>query len=492
MMRRMEPNPRRDDADESPLHAHDDRPLYRRVADELAATITSGGYRPGERIPSVRRLQQQKGVSAPTVIEALRILEDLALIEARPRSGHFVRQRPTKLQPPNPGRLSMPTEVATLKVANPIMNAAYYPGGLPFSAAVPSAELFPLSQLRRIMSAIVRRHHAMLGNYAFAPGLPELRKEIVRRTADWSCTLDPDNVTITNGCVEAVGLALRAVTKPGDIVAVESPGYYGFFHMLEMLHLQVVEIPSDAREGLSVRDLRRAIERFPIKACIASTTITNPSGATMPRSEKQELVTLLASADIPLVEDATFADLHFSGDMAAAKSFDRTGNVLLCASLTKTIAPGLRVGWIDGGKHSERVGFLKRVTSIGQPELAQRTLAEYLATGGVDRHLRKLRRTLSERVDRHFSAIGEHLPHTTRLTRPSGGFLLWLELASSVDTVRLHREQIDSGIGIAPGTMFGATGNFSNYIRINCGQAWHARMDTAYRDLGRRIQSHHT
>ncbi len=460
------------------------------MADDLAAVVNSGGYRPGERIPSVRRLQQQKGASAPTIIEALRVLEDLGLIEARPRSGHFVRPRAAKLQAPNPGRMSMPTEVATLKVANPIMNAAYCPGGLPFSAAVPSAELFPLGQLRRIMSAIVRRNHTMLGNYAFAPGLPELRKEIARRAVDWSCTLDPDNVTITNGCVEAVGLALRAVTKPGDIVAVESPGYYGFFHMLEMLHLQAVEIPSDARDGLSIRDLRHAIERFPIKACIASTTVTNPCGATMPRTEKQELVTLLAGAEIPLIEDATFADLHFSGEMAAAKSFDRTGNVLLCASLTKTIAPGLRVGWIDGGKHAERVGFFKRVTSIGQPELAQRTLAEYLATGGVDRHLRKLRRSLGERVDRHLLAITEHLPHATRVIRPTGGFLLWLEFASAVDTVRLHRELIDSGIGLAPGTMFGATGGFSNYIRINCGQAWHSQMDAAYRELGRRIEHH--
>jgi DNA-binding transcriptional MocR family regulator len=461
-----------------------DAPFYRRVSDEIAAMIAGGSYRPGERIPSVRRLMEQKHASAPTIIEALRVLEDRGLIEARPRSGHFVRPQPLASDPPSPGRLSSPTAVRVLEAVNPIMNAAYYPGGLPFSAAVPSPELFPLPQLRRIMASLVRQHTTMLGNYAFAPGLIELRREIARRTIDWGCVLDAGDITITNGCVEAVGLALRAVTAPGDIVAVESPGYYGFFHMLEMLHLRAVEIPSDARDGLSIADLRQAIACHPIKACLASTTVTNPSGASMPLVAKKALVKLLGDAGIPLIEDATFADLHFGGETTAAKAFDPAGDVLLCASLTKTIAPGLRVGWIDGGKHAERIGFLKRITSIGQPELAQRTLAEYLATGGVDRHLRRLRRGLGDRVERHLAAAQQHLPVSTRVIRPTGGFLLWLELDPSIDGVKLHRDAIDSGIGIAPGSMFGAVGSFSNYIRINCGHVWRPDTDDAYRALG--------
>jgi DNA-binding transcriptional MocR family regulator len=299
----------------------------------------------------------------------------------------------------------------------------------------------------------------------------------------WDCRFDPKNVVITNGCVEAVGLALKAVTKPGDIVAIESPGYYGFFQMLEMLNLRAVEIPSSMPDGMSLDLLAKALEQHDIKACLISTTVSNPSGATMTLEDKKRLVTLLEQRDIPLIEDATFADLHFDGSAAAAKSFDTKGNVLLCASLTKTIAPGLRMGWIEGGRYAEKIAFLKRVTSIAQSEIIEGGLAKYLAEGGVDRHLRTLRSRLRDQLDRHILAISQHLPKEVRFSRPSGGFLLWLQWPTEVDTLKLHRQALDVGVGLAPGLLFSASGQFQHHMRVNCGQVWRPEIEDAYRNL---------
>ena len=460
-------------------------PLYRRIAADVAEAIHSGALKYGDRLPSIRKLKEIKRVSIPTIQEALRLLEDQGLVEVRQKSGYFVRYPPVKFGTPTPSRVSgRPAVVDVMQLSAPILNAAAKPDLLPFGAAVPSAELFPTNRLKNALASYLRKNSAIIGNYGFSPGTLALRNEVAKRAIVWDCQLDPAQIVITNGCVEAVGLALRAVTKPGDIVALESPGYYGFIQMLEMLHLRVLEIPSGIREGISLPHLNRAIEGHDVKACLVSTTVTNPSGATMNLAAKRSLVKMLADRDIPLIEDATFADLNFSGEMTAAKSFDDSGNVILCASLTKTIAPGLRIGWTHAGKHSEKVTLLKRISSIGQPQVIEGGLAGYLAEGGVERHLRTLRRRLSEQLDQHLQAVGNYLPGGISVCRPSGGFLLWLEWPKEIDILKLHAEALNVGIGLAPGVLFSASGQFPNFMRINCGQVWSPQVERGYQSLG--------
>lgn len=468
--------------------AHSDQaePLYRRIAAEIADAIHTGTLKYGDRIPSIRKLKAIKRVSIPTVQEALRILEDQGLVEARQKSGYFVRFPPVAFVAPTAGRVTgRPAVVDVMQLSAPILNAAAQPNLLPFGAAVPSAELFPINRLQKSLSSYLRRHGAAVGRYGFSPGTRALRNEVAKRAMLWDCQLDPEEIVVTNGCVEAVGLALRAVTKPGDIVAIESPGYYGFIQMLEMLHLRALEIPSSIVDGISLTHLAHAIAEHDVKACVVSTTVTNPCGATMPLQAKRDLVKLLSGRNIPLVEDATFADLHFNGELTAAKSFDDSGNVLLCASLTKTIAPGLRIGWIHAGRHAEHVSFLKRVSSIGQPEIIEGGLAEYLAEGGVDRHLRVLRHRLGEQLGQHLLAIAHYLPSGIRVSRPSGGFLLWLQWPDSIDVLRLHAEALNVGIGLAPGPLFSASGQFRHHMRVNCGQVWRPAVERGYESLAR-------
>lgn len=458
-------------------------PLYELLAEELSLSIGSHLFAPGDRMPSLRSCARGRGVSIPTVNEAYRLLEDRGLVESRPRSGYYVVQ-------PRAGGGAVATDPGAVRVpaaARPTLVSASISGVLPFGAAIPGAGFFPVRRLNSIMSGLLRRKPLMLGDYEFAPGLPELRRQVAKRALAWNCSLEWESVVVTNGGVEATALCLQAVTCPGNIVAVERPTFYGFLYLLEAQGLRALEIPTDPKDGLVVSALEEALGRHEVSACLISTTVTNPTGATMPETEKQRLVLLLEAARVPLIEDATFADLHRAGARPAAKAYDRTGNVMLCASLTKTVAPGLRLGWADAGIHASRVGFLKRVSSIGQPTVIQETIAAYLGSGGVERHLRRLRATFAKLVDRHLDAVSRHLPTGTRVVAPSGGFLLWVELPEGIDTTGLHPLALEVGLGIAPGSMFSATGAFAAAMRINCGVEWDEATEVSYERLGRLV-----
>jgi DNA-binding transcriptional MocR family regulator len=459
--------------------------LYRTVAAEIAASIDRRVLPPGARLPSVRSFSASRGVSVPTVVEAYHLLEDEGLVESRPRSGYYVRApAPALVSAATRGPIGEPVQVRSVHLAERAPMTPSLPGVLPFGAAIPSPAFFPVRRLKAIMNDVLRRDPALLGSYAFAPGLPALRRQIARRALAWGCVLDADQIVVTNGAVEAIHLCLQTVTKPGDIVAVEAPCYYGFLRLLEAMNLQALEIPTRPCGGLCVESLADAIARHPVRACLISTTVTNPTGATMPDGAKRRLVDILSARGVPLIEDATFADLQQTGTPTAAKTFDRTGQVMLCASLTKTIAPGLRLGWVEGGRYADRIALLKRVSSIGQPALIQETLARYLDKGGLDRHLRTLRGTFAGLVLQHTRAVAEHFPAGSCVEQPSGGFLLWVELPSGIDTQALHEHALSIGLGLAPGAMFSASNAFAHAVRINCGIEWTAATEQAYADYG--------
>jgi DNA-binding transcriptional MocR family regulator len=468
------------------------QPLYRQIAAEIADLIEREIVRPGERLPSVRELSLSKAVSIPTIQEAFRVLEDLHLIEVRPQSGHFALGKTARSQQavrPRTGPfVGRPTEVRTSRIGRAIEKTLRAERGFEFAAAIPEADFFPLRRLNTILGQHLRQTPGLLGLYTFSPGDLGLRREIARRAVDWDCALDPESLVVTNGCTEAVSLCLRAIARPGDVIAVESPCYYGFLHLLEALDLRALEIPCHPTDGMSLEDLEDALGLHPIRACLMSTTVSNPTGATMPADNKRRLVAMLASKGIPLIEDATFADLHRAGPAPAAQSFDETGGVLLCASLTKTVAPGSRLGWAHPGRFLEQVSFLKRTTSVDQPDVLQRALASYLVGGGCDRHLRRLRRDFGDRVQRARAVIAETFPAGTRLTVPSGGFLLWVELPANIAALSLQQFAIDVGIGAAPGVIFSTSDEFAHFMRINVAVHDVGQMTKGLTLLGERVR----
>ena len=472
------------------MDTHNGPVLYEAVANDVSALILTGTLGPGDRVPSVRRLSRQKRVSISTVLQAYRLLENRGVIEARPQSGYYVRPRlraaaePAISDPPRG-----PRQVGVHDLVSRVLAAASDTRLVPLGAALPDHELMPAARLQRMLSAVARRRPRSLTNYAVPPGRLELRRQIARLALDWGCNLTPDDVVVTHGCMEALNLCLRAVARPGDIIALESPTYFGLLQIIESLGMRALEIPTHPRDGISLEALALACEREKVKACLVMPNVSNPLGSMMPDAAKKRLVQLLAAHGIPLIEDQVYGDLHFArAQPRSAKAYDRQGMVMLCSSFSKTLAPGFRVGWVAAGRYRAQVEKLKFVSSVGNPELLQLTIAEFLENGGYDHQLRSLRRAFSDRIGRTQHAVSGHFPAGTRVTSPSGGFVLWVELPQGADSLALYESAMREGISIAPGPMFSASDRYRNCLRLNCGCAWTPAIERAIARVGQLAQ----
>jgi DNA-binding transcriptional MocR family regulator len=469
----------------------DTSPLYHQLADQIHDLIRAGTLRAGERVPSVRRLSTQQRVSVSTVLQAYQRLEDIGVIEARPQSGYYVRRLSAAVKEPEPSRppkRAFNVEVNDLTEA--VLGYAVDPDVVAFGSACPAPELFHLERVRRVLSSLARRQRDALGRYGLPPGTERLRRAIARRALEWGCRIDHRHLVTTSGCMEAINLCLRTVTAPGDLVALESPTYYGFLQILQSLGLRALEIPTHPRTGISLEALELALAEHPVKAVLVMPSVSNPIGASMSDAAKKRLVELLAEKNVPLIEDHIYAELQFDSSSPArpAKAFDRTGNVMLCSSFSKTLAPGLKVGWVEPGRWRERLRMLKFVASGGQNELVELTVAELLESGGYERSLRQLRRRFESQVDTARGVIAESFPRGTRVTRPAGAYILWVELPKSCDTVVLFEKLLERGITIAPGPMFSASQRYRNCMRLGLGQPWSERLERALREVGRLAQ----
>ena len=463
------------------------QPLYVQVADRVEAMIDGGTFRPGDRIPSVRKLSDQLSVSVTTVLEAYRLLESRRRIEPRPQSGFYVRRLASLPDLPTTsisGKEPVPIESDDLVIA--ITEEADRPGLIPLGAATPGVEFLPIERLNRFLARVIRQDPSSSHSYDSLSGVHALRVMIARRMLEAGCSVSPDAIVTTAGATAAIGLCLRAVTKPGDTVAVESPTYYGLLEAIEALHLRAIEVATCPREGVLLDELARVIDEQPIAACAFVPNHGNPLGHCMADEKKRDLVALLAQHDIPLIEDDAYGDLTF-GDKRprSVSSFDPEGNVLYCSSFSKTLAPGLRVGWAIPGRHLERVKRLKFSSFVATPTCTQMAAAEFLEHGGFDPHLRSLRRKYRDLVARTTEVVAEEFPEGTKSTRPVGGHVLWVEMPEEVDALELRKRAAAAGIGIVPGPVFSPTRRYGNCIRLNCALQWSDRVDHAIRTLGR-------
>src|SRR5690606_12990811 len=454
--------------------------LYRKLADELAQLITCGAFQPGDRLPGVRRQAKLRELSIATVISAYRQLEDRGLIEVRNRSGFYVKaKQPAVTPPPRILVTTMrPAPVTGQDMVLQLIKAANDPAIVQLGAAVPASEFLPTRAIERALTKVARLHRVRAAHYEFSPGAPELRRQLSRRLAEAGCAVHPDNLIITNGCQEALTLALRATTSPGDVVAIESPTFYGLLQVIESLGLEALEIPTNPQTGISLEALELAIARWPVKACVVTPNFSNPLGSLMPEEHKRRLVKLLASHDIPLIEDDIYGDLsHSHARPSVCKGLD--DNVILCSSVSKSLSPGLRVGWIAPGRYQEKVEYMKYVLNLASPTLPQLAVSELLENGQYERHLRRIRGDYAQAVARMSEAVLRIFPEGTKMTQPQGGFVLWLELPERVDSFELAQKSLAQGISIAPGPIFSASQKYKHFIRLSCACVWSPRVERA-------------
>ena len=463
--------------------------LYARVADDLVRAIQTGVYREGDRLPSIRSQSKRLSVSASTILEAYAQLQDRGLVESRPQSGFYVRRTARAPDPPPMSRPRLaPTEVSMGAIAMEVVRATADPALVAFGTALPDMNLPGPKSVRRLLASVARSHGTRALAYEVPPGNRELRVQIARRAALAGCAFGPDDVVVTSGCQEALLLCLRAISSPGDTIAVESPTFYGTLQAIRSLGLRALEIPTHPETGISLESLEMALEQFPIKGLVVTPHASNPLGYVMPDSRKADLLHLAQAHGVPLIEDDVHGELVYgAGRPRAIKAWDTRDDVLLCSSVSKSIAPGLRVGWAVPGRFLEAVNTLKLVTNMASATLPQLVVAEYLSQGhgGFDRHLRAARVSYASARDRLVELVGKHFPKETRVSRPAGGFVAWLELPKSTDSVALYRRALAEGISIAPGPLFSAREKYKHFVRINFAQGWDGKAIAAFATLGR-------
>lgn len=466
--------------------------LYQELAADLTSLIRQGTLQAGERIPSVRELCRERGVSPATAMRAYDVLEANGLVESRHRSGYYVSNR--WQQTPNEPRASRPstrsTQVDVSDLVFEILAASRDRDVVPLGSAFPSPTLFPWAKLARHLGSSARNMDPWSTVDSLPPGSPELRRQIARRYLQFGSRVPADEIVVTSGALEALNLCLQTVTRPGDTIAIEAPAFYACLQAIEMWDLRAVEIPTHPREGIDLGALAQAIGKHNVRACWFMTTFQNPLGASLPEEKKRDLVQLLAEHDIPLIEDDVYAELHFDQHRPKpAKAFDRKGLVLNCGSFSKSLAPGYRLGWTAAGRFAPAVQRRKVTTSLATSVPIQNGIAQMLRNEGYDRHLDKLRQSFKSQQVAALAAIKQHFPSGFRVATPEGGYFLWVELPQQVDALEVHRRAIEAHISIAPGPMFSARRQFRNCMRLNYGHPWTAQVEDAVAELGRIIHA---
>ncbi|WP_174875068.1 PLP-dependent aminotransferase family protein [Vogesella oryzae] len=466
-------------------------PRYQQIAAALAAQLDNGDYPPGSRLPAVRQLASAHGVNNLTALAAYRLLEQQQRVEARPRAGFFAAT-PAGTLPPRGSDPALPLpSTAALVDLNSRMSTLLLladdriPLQLHMAEAAPV--LYPSTELARRLQQTLARQPELIG--AHLPGNTQRRltAALQQLAQQRGMALHADDILPCHGITEAISLALRHLTRPGDTVAVETPVYFGLLQTLQGLGLQALEIPCTAEAGLSLEALEFALRHDPsVKCLVCVPNFQNPTGGLMPDDSKRALLQLARRHGITIVEDDVFGDLYYGSERPTPiKAWDRAGDVIYCSSFTKSYAPSFRLGWFSGGRHHAALARLQASSTLTVSPLLQAVLAEVLESGDYQRTSQRIRQQLAAQMHATADAVLRHFPKGTRVRKPQGGMLLWVECPDGSDTTQLLQQALPAGISFAPGLVFAAGPRFGHCLRLSCGQPFTPALEAALATLGR-------
>lgn len=462
-------------------------PRYQGLADELTLAIRSGRLPAGSSLPSLRECAAQRKLSLNTVNAAYRLLEDRGLIAAKPQSGFYIC---SELATPEASfrRTAAKDVMGAVQVdlMTAVAQAQQRPGIVDLAFAGPRGKRFyPSERLARLTATVLRRQPDLVAAYAMPPGSTLLREQIAARNRRLGMDLTHDCVILTHGTMEALNLALRAVTRPGDCVGVEAPSFFYLYPMLSSLGLRAIEVPTHPTTGLDVDVVERLLIDRRIAALVAMPTVHNPLGCSMPVDAKRRLAKLLNAYKTPLIEDAMYAELQFNEPLEpVVKAFDPGGWVIACGGFSKTLSPDYRIGWIVAGRFSHAVQQLRFTSSAAESMVLCETVGQFLQGGNYELHLRSLRRLYFTQVSKVRGLIAQFFPAGTRATQPTGGFVLWVELPPQVDSLDLYRVALEQGVVIMPGQVYSKGPRYRHCMRITCCQDIDERFIEAVRKVG--------
>jgi len=465
---------------------------YLRIAGVIEQQITNNILRTGDKLPSLRTICNEYGVSQNTALSAYFRLESKMLIETRPKSGYYVRYSNSRL-PLIPNVTSPPgianhgdSELLVSKVYANLGEDAY----LQLSLGTPANELLPIAKLNKGLMQATRELNGSGVAYDKAEGNERLRRQVARWAFTMECNLKSDDIITTSGCLNALSYCMMAVTEKGDTVAMESPVSFGMLQLAQALGVKVLELPTHPQTGIDLNALEDALKSKRLNAMLLISNFSNPIGSCMPDAHKKAAVQLAEKYNVPLIENDLNGDVYFGQQRPkSCKTYDSSGIVLWCGSVSKTLAPGYRVGWVAPGKFKEKVLRMKLYHSISGTAITQEVIAGFLETGRYENHLRKLRQTLHSNLLKYSAAIAGYFPEGTMASRPQGGFVLWVELPKAIDTMQLYEKAIARKISFAPGRIFTQQDQYHNCMRLNYGLVWNDWLETYLKVLGNLVKA---
>ena len=462
--------------------------LYQKLCRQMAQAIKSGRLSAGEKIPSIRKTMRTQGMALITVQRAYHELMDLGLIESHPRSGYRVKAAvlPQLRVPSHPNDLAMIGGVLPQKLEQKVMAQNRNPDLLPLGGAHLASDLLPLRALKRSFQLVLKKSLPLALAYEPVHGVHELKLQLTRRWTKLGATpTDPDSLMITAGATEAISLALRCATKPGDLVAVESPCYFGLLEILRSLGLRVLEIPTDSSTGMRLDVLDDQLHRFDIRAVVVNPNYQNPTGALMPVDHRKKLALISDRLSLAVIELDTMSEMNWNSEwLPPIRSFSKRGHVLSCSSFSKFLGPGLRVGCLSAGNYFSQASGLKRSTSLATASFPQLVIAQLMKSGDFELELKRIHRQLNRSVPFFLRLLIQKLPRGCEMSRPQGGYLIWIRLPKEKDGTKIWSDCVRNGFSVSPGEIFSTTGNFKNYLRVNLGLPQNPRTEKAMLRLG--------
>ena len=461
--------------------------IYEKIVNDISNQLIEGKPAGGEKLPSLRILSARYGCSISAVMQAYSILEAQGKIYSIEKAGFYAATPAVAPLPaPEKDHFSLKSSEATsVSIFNRIVEASNDHTIVPLGAGIPDSSCLPLAALKNEITRTLKEDYSILTEYSDELGTEELRCEIQKRMLLRGVKTEPEDILLTNGCTEALSLAIQSCSSPGDIIALESPVFPGIIQMLKTLKRRILTIPTSPCTGMDLQKLEDAMRQEDIKAVVISALFQNPLGFVMPEEQRAAVVTLTAQYNVTLIEDDVYHDCSFRHTQERClKSYDTDGHVLYCSSFSKTLASGIRSGWLIGGTKHRTAAGMKIAQTLGNSMLLQKSIARYLASGRFESHLFNMQKTMQQQMTEMASILVKTLPEGTGISQPQGGYYFWVELPEQYDTLELFESALQAGISIVPGPAFSPENRYKNCMRITFASPLNESVRNGIKKLG--------
>ena len=464
---------------------------YIELAEQIKSQIQSNVWEIGDKLPSLRKQTELSGLSLMTVMNAYQLLANQGWVVSHSRSGYVVAPQVEDfpiLSHQNDPQITESVDINDFVFD--ILQASRKKTMTNFGFAYPDPNLYPQNQINKSLIQAARKMPASHALDNLPPGNETLRKIIAKRYAAQGMNINPEEIVITAGALEALNLSLQAVTQAGDWVVVESPTFYSALQSLERLNLRALSINTHPKEGIDLDSLEKTLETHKVKACWLMTNCQNPLGFTLSDEKKIRLVELLTKHNVHLIEDDVYSELYYGGTKPRpAKAYDNKGMVLHCSSFSKSLVAGFRIGWVAAGTRALQIQKIQLMSTLSTSAPVQLTLANYLSTRHYETHLRQLRRTLEQRKFQTWQLLRDHFPKEANAYYSTGGYFIWVVLPEHVNATELYRLALQENISIAPGEMFATNQQFIHCFRLNASLEISDSVVLAIKRLGLLIET---